>query len=105
MNPETLGIVGAVVGSTVGILGGVIGTYFSVKNTNGPRERTIVLRASLLLWLLVLAFVAGTLLLPEPERWWLWVAYPFLLVVGIAIWNRRWLQIRQQESGGGDMSA
>lgn len=33
------GLVVGIVGGVVGLLGGVIGTYFSIKNTSGPRER------------------------------------------------------------------
>ena len=33
------GWVGTLVGGGVGLLGGVIGTYFTIKNTKGPRER------------------------------------------------------------------
>ena len=99
MSPETLDLIGAVVGSAVGVLVGILGIYFSIKNTGGPRERAFVIRASVLGWLLVIAFVAGTLLTPQPHRYWLWLAYGILLPVGIFAWNRRQLQIRQEESG------
>ena len=32
------------------LIGGVVGTYFSIKNTNGPRERAFMIRASATCW-------------------------------------------------------
>jgi hypothetical protein len=32
---------------SLGVLGGVIGTYFSVKNTSGPREQAFMIRVSI----------------------------------------------------------
>ena len=58
------GWIGPIVGGGIGLLGGVIGTYFTVKNTRGPRERGFAIRASILCWVLVLLFVAGMALIP-----------------------------------------
>jgi hypothetical protein len=66
---EMWGWIGAVVGTTVGTLGGILGTYYSIKNTKGPRERAF------------------------------WLPYTMLLTLGIVTGNRRWQRIRQQESG------
>ena len=35
MDGNTLG---GIIGSIGGVLGGLVGTYFSIKNTNGPKE-------------------------------------------------------------------
>jgi hypothetical protein len=35
-----------IVGSIVGLAGGVIGTYFSIKNTKGPRERAFTVKSA-----------------------------------------------------------
>jgi MFS family permease len=98
MTPEAWALVGAIAGTAVGVLGGIVGTYLSIKNTRGSRERALAVRASLLCWALVIAFGVGMWLIPHPQRHWLWLPYAILLTVGIVAWNRRWLQIRHQES-------
>jgi hypothetical protein len=68
------GWVGAVAGGLLGVLGGAIGTYFTIKNTNGPRERLFAIKASIICWV----FVA--------------------LVFAIQKWNQTQLRIREEES-------
>ena len=99
MDPETIGLIGAIVGSAVGVLGGVIGTYFSIKNTGEPRERAFVIKASVVCWIAVIAFVATMWLIPHPHRHWLWLPYAVLLPLDIFAGNRRQWQIRKEESG------
>jgi hypothetical protein len=92
------GTVGGLVGSAIGVLGGALGTYFSIKNTSGPKERSFVVRAAVVAWLAVLALVAGLLLIPRPYNWFLWIPYGVLLAVGIRYWNRKQAEIRNQET-------
>lgn len=99
MSPQTIGLLGAVVGSSVGVLGGVIGTYFSIKNTHGPRERAFTIKAAVVAWVAVLAFLAALWLTPSPYRHLLGLPYMLLLPWGIRVWNRRQDQIRREESG------
>ena len=47
MNPGFIGLIGGIVGGIIGVAGGLLGTYFSIKNTNGPRERAFVIKASM----------------------------------------------------------
>jgi hypothetical protein len=94
------GTVGGLVGSALGVLGGAVGTYFSIKNTSGPKERSFVIRAAVVAWLVVLALVAGLLLIPRPYNWFLWIPYGVLLAVGIRHWNRKQAEIRNQEIRG-----
>jgi hypothetical protein len=96
----TLAWVGGLLGGAVGVLGGILGTYASVKNTNGPRERAFVVRVAALCWLLVLAFLAGLLLLPGWYKHLLWIPYVILLVIGIRYWNQMQMRIRREESEG-----
>lgn len=99
MKPETVGLLGGIVGSVIGVLGGAIGTYFSIRNTRGPKERAFVIKASVLCWVLVAAFVAAALLLPPPQRYLVWLPYAILLPLGILAWNRKQSRIRKEESG------
>ncbi len=83
----------------VGVLGGIVGTYFSIKNTNGPRERAFAIRAAALCWLGVSAFLACLFLLPLNWRLLLWVVYlPSLF------WFIRWANERQAGARVEDMT-
>lgn len=100
MDPSTLGgWIGGILGAAVGVLGGVIGTYFSIRNTNGRRERAFAIKASIVGWVLVLAFAAGMLLIPGWYKHLLWIPYVVLLVFGIRWWNKTQFRIRQEETG------
>jgi drug/metabolite transporter (DMT)-like permease len=95
MNP---GMIGGVAGGVIGIVGGLIGTFFSIKNTSGPRERALTIRASIICWIAVLAFLALFFLVPSPWNLLLWLPYGVLLPLGIIRWNKAQQRIREEES-------
>jgi Ca2+/Na+ antiporter len=100
MDPGTLGgLLGAIVGSVLGIMGGCIGTYFTIKNTNGPRERAFTIKASIFCWIFVVSFIAGMLLIPFWYKMLLWIPYAIFLMFGIRKWNQIQFRIREEESG------
>ncbi len=92
------GLIGGVIGGLVGLIGGVIGTWASIRNTNGPRERSFVIKAAVVVWTCGLVFLAMLLLLTSPWRFLLWVPYGVLLPLGIIQGNRRLQRIRQEEA-------
>lgn len=92
------GLVGGIVGGGLGLAGGVIGTWFSIRNTSGPRERAFMIRVSAIAWVAVTAFLAGLLLLPQPYNWLLWIPYGIALPLAIRSLNRRQQQIRAAEA-------
>lgn len=92
------GWIGGIVGASFGLLGGIIGTYFSIKNTKGPIERSFMIKWAALCWIGMLIFLGLLLGLPTPFRFFLWIPYGILLPLGIIHGNRRQLAIRQQES-------
>lgn len=92
------GWIGGIAGGVIGLLGGIIGTYFSVKNTNGPRERAFVMKSAGVCWLGVIIFLVLLLALPNPYRWLVWIPYAILLPIGITYGNRKQESIRRQES-------
>ena len=98
MNLANLGIIGGIIGGVVGILGGVVGTYFSIKNTKSARERAFMVKASLVCWVFVLAFVLGMCLIPGFYKLLLVPIYVVGLVVGILFIIRRSLQICSEDS-------
>ena len=93
-----IGLVGGIVGGVVGVVGGLVGTYFSIKNTAGPRERSFMIRVSAIAWLAILAFLGGLLLLPQPYNWLLWVPYAIALPLSIRSLNQRQRRIRVEEA-------
>ena len=101
MRPETIGTLGGIVGGVLGLLGGVVGTYFSIRNTRGPRERAFAIKASILAWVFLAVFLGALLLLPPSQRFWPWLPYVVVLPLGIRAWNRKQSRIRREESGGG----
>jgi hypothetical protein len=71
------GLIGAIAGSLIGGAGGLTGTCFSIRNTNGPRERAFVIRTVIMLWIGVAAFLAAMLFLREVRS-----GYGFPVVIG-----------------------
>ena len=102
MDQETLGRIGGwaggILGGSIGILGGVIGTYFSIRNTKGPRERAFMVRASIVCWIGVGVFVLGMWLVPAPYKYGLIAIYVVSLVLAVRYWNKRQAAIRAEES-------
>jgi hypothetical protein len=97
MNQNTFILVGAFGGAAIGVMGGLLGAYFGIKNTNGPRERAFVVRATFLLCLVIAAFMAALWLIPAPYNALTWLPYMIgLLLIGRA-WNRRQARIRMEE--------
>jgi hypothetical protein len=93
-----VGVIGAIGGCVIGLLGGLAGTYFSIKNTNGPKERAFMMKASAVCWVVVLAFLALMVLLPRPYSYLLWIPYAILLPLGVLYFNRKQARIRQEEA-------
>ena len=92
------GMVGGLIGAVVGIIGGALGTYFSIRNTSGPRERAFVIRAAAAGWLGVSAFLAGLYFLPSPYNLLLWIPYVIALPLAIIRLNRRQAELRREEA-------
>ena len=92
------GLIGGIVGGVLGIAGGVVGTYFSIKNTKSPRERAFMIKASIVCWVFVLAFMFGIWLVPGFYKLLLVPIYVVGLVAGILSSNKEQAQIRAEES-------
>ena len=99
MNLESLDLYvvfgSAILGSCMGVLGGVLGTWCSIRNTQSSAERVFVIRCSIAILLLVIAFVAGLLLVPVPYYHLLWIPYAIALVVGVRWMNRAQARLRE----------
>lgn len=98
MNPETIGWAGGIFGAVLGIAGGAVGTYFSIRSTNGPRERAFMVRACICGWLGITALLLLLWALPAPLRLVLFPVFVVIQVLGIRHWNARQATIRQEEA-------
>ena len=94
----TSGMIGGLIGGIGGTIGGIIGTYCSIKNTNGPRERRFMIRASFVCWIGIIVFLLLLLLLPKPYNLIVWIPYGILLPLGIVKGNKVQTRIRQEEA-------
>ena len=92
------GMIGGIIGSICGLAGGIFGTYCGIKSTNGPHERSFVVKASVVTWILCIGFLALLFALPNPYRWFLWLPYVILLPLGIRHMNKKLQSIRQEEA-------
>lgn len=92
------GWIGGIIGGLLGLTGGIIGTYFSIKNTNGPRERSFMIRSALVFWISGSIFLGLLFVLPNSYRWLMWIPYEILLPLGIIHGNRKQQAIRHEES-------
>jgi Ca2+/Na+ antiporter len=92
------GTIGGIIGGAIGFIGGIVGCYFSIKNTKGPRERAFMVRVSVIAFIVVIAFLAGLMLLPRPYNFLMWIPYGIALPLGIRWCNRRQMQIRTEEA-------
>jgi len=93
-----MGIIGGIIGSIIGLIGGIIGTYCSIKNTNGHKEKTFMVKISIIGWIGIIAFLALMFLLPSPYRFFLWIPYGVILPIAIIKGNKILAKIRQEES-------
>ena len=98
MDHATLAWAGGVLGGVLGTLGGVIGTYFSIKNTNGPKERSFMVKFAVVGWITLIIFLVLMLLLPNPYRFLLWIPFGIVLPLGIRYGNGKQQEIRKHES-------
>ena len=98
MQGSQWGIIGGVLGGVLGCIGGLVGTYFSIKNTNGPKEKSFMIKACIIGWSGIILFLVLMFLLPGPYRFYLWIPYGPILAIAIIKGNRIQAEIRQEEA-------
>jgi cell division protein FtsW (lipid II flippase) len=89
--------IAASAGSALGILGGIVGTYFSIRNTNSPRERRFMIYAAVFAWF-ILGLIGAVVFVMPPLRAWGWTPLVVTVVTGVPIINRRVERIRREEA-------
>ncbi|MCP4370533.1 MAG: hypothetical protein GY797_20830 [Deltaproteobacteria bacterium] len=98
MDNSTLGWLGGILGGILGLLGGVVGTYFSIKNTKGPREKSFMVKSAVVGWIAIIFFLVLMFVLHSPYKYLLWIPYGILLPLGIRYGNSKQHKIRESES-------
>lgn len=91
------GLIGGILGIIIGTIGGVVGTYFSIKNTNGPQEKSFMIKVSIVFWIAAVIFISLLLLLPKPYNFLLWIPYGIALPLSIIYLNKKLNSIREKE--------
>lgn len=97
MDGAKLGLIGGIAGLVLGLIGGIIGTYFSIKNTKGAKEKSFMIKYTVIGWIIMSFFLILFILLPNPYKHLLWIPYSIMLPLGIYYGNRKMNKIRQDE--------
>jgi RNA polymerase sigma factor (sigma-70 family) len=95
---------GAILGPILGLLGGMLGTWFSIRNTNSPRERRFTIRMALLVWLLLFVLVGLPLTLALAgliPKWAYWSCFAvfFVILLPLIFWSNAHQRRIQIEDG------
>lgn len=93
------GLIGAIVGGVIGLLGGLIGTYMSIKKTNGPGERALMIKGAIWFWIGGAVFLTLLLTIPKPYNFLVWIPYGIALPLAIITINKKQARLRQEEKG------
>jgi phosphotransferase system glucose/maltose/N-acetylglucosamine-specific IIC component len=91
------GLIGGILGMVLGAIGGAVGTYFSIKNTNGPQEKSFMIKTAVVSWIVAIIFISLLLLLPKPYSFLLWIPYGIAFPLGMFYVNRKINNIREKE--------
>lgn len=98
MEDQTFGLIGGILGACIGITGAAIGIYFSIKNTNGPKEKAFMVKFGLIASILFAVLLAITFLAPPSYKWLIWLLIIILLVFTIRYGNKKQQEIRAKEN-------
>ena len=90
-----IGTIFAIFGASIGVAGGVFGTWMSIKSTRPGEERKLIVKASVIIWIMVIAFISLFIVLPAPWKFWLWILYGPLLFICIWKINRSMQKLRE----------
>jgi Ca2+/Na+ antiporter len=98
MENETLGLVGGLLGAAVGIAGGIVGTYYGIRNTNGPKEKSYMIKLALAGWVVLAGLITVSLLfIPAQYKSYYSLLYILVLFLAIKYGNKKQQEIRELE--------
>ncbi len=97
MGTESITLIGAVIGSFIGIACGVIGSYFCIKNTKGPAQRSFSIKFVVIAWLLISLYLVLAFTIPVEYKPYMQIVYVFLLITAIVWGNRQLRAIHNSE--------
>jgi len=93
-----IGVSAGVVLGLLGVLAGVLGIRVSIRNAKGPRERALLLKEHVLVWVLIIGLFIAIAVTPSPYDALWFVPFTIALFFRARSWNRRQSQIRDEES-------
>lgn len=99
-------IVGAAL-MLVALVGGALGTWHNIRGVQGPRERKLVVRASIALWLLVGSMLAVLYVAPPKFRFAILLVYFVICPILLYRWSlaHQLARVADQRARGEEDSA
>jgi len=89
MTNAELAWLGGGLGAILGLIGGIVGTYFSIKNSKKPKQRTFAIKMSVIGWAAILTVSLVAYILPDSYKMLafipIWIGLPFYILY----WNRK----------------
>ncbi len=98
MDQRMVGLVGGIAGGLIGLMGAAIGTYYSIRNTNGPRERAFVIRSAVGFGIAVAVLAVAPWFAPPSVRAMVAACFGLAIAPAIHFLNRRQERIRREEA-------
>ena len=93
-----MGPIGIIIIGIIGLLGGIFGSYFSIKRTNSPKEKSFIIKIVIAGWLGIIIFLALLTLIPAPYRMFLFVPFSIIMSIAIIKGNKIQAKIRKEEA-------
>lgn len=98
MTNEMFGLVGGLFGSIIGIIGGATATYYSIKTTKGPKEKSYMIKLALSCWLILASLIAISIFfIPIQYKSYYSILYMLMLFLTIKYGNKKQQEIRESE--------
>lgn len=91
------GLIGGILGIVIGTIGGAIGTYASIKNTNGPMEKSFMIKSAVFFWAAGIIFISLLLFLPKPYNFLMWIPWGIIWPFSLIYLNKKLNSIREEE--------
>lgn len=102
---QWIGLIGGIAGGLIGVAGGIVGTYFSIKNTRGPKERQFMVQQAATIWVVLTTLALVNVLCFVFARKIYWYVYGvsmavfFVALTPWILWsNKRQQLIAQSEA-------
>jgi hypothetical protein len=98
MDAESFGLAGGAISGVAALAVGIAVAYCAIRAAKGSQERSMAIRLSIILWIIILPLGIAALILPDEYRLFafypLWLALPFY----IKFWNERQQRAKEEDA-------